>query len=72
MIISESPWNKLSEDEALRVKADGKFDFFWVRPETGVPGLMLRLLAKPDPLPRLPKLKNLTANFRSVSSGYAF
>lgn len=72
MIKSESPWNKLSEGEALRVNADGKYDFFWVRPEAGIPGLMLRLLEKPDPLPRLPKLKNLTANFRGVTTGYAF
>lgn len=72
MIKSESPWTKLSEGEALRVNADGKYDFFWVKPEAGIPGLMLRLLEKPDPLPRLPKLKNLTANFRSVGAGYAF
>lgn len=72
MIKSECPWNKLSDGEALRVNADGKYDFFWVRPEAGIPGLMLRLLEKPDPLPRLPKLKNLTANFRGVTTGYAF
>ena len=72
MIKSESPWNKLSEGEALRVNAGGKYDFFWVRPEAGIPSLMLRLLEKPDPLPRLPKLKNLSANFRGVTTGYAF
>lgn len=66
------PWNQLEVDDALRVNASGKFDFFWVKPDMGSPGLMLRLREKPVHLPRLPKLKNLTANFRSVSSGYAF
>lgn len=69
---TDNPWAQLKTDDARRVKAFSKYDFFWVKPEAGVPGLMLRLLEKPDPLPRLPKLKNLTANFRGVSARYAF
>jgi hypothetical protein len=69
---TDNPWAQLKTDDARRVKAFSKYDFFWVKPEAGVPGLMLRLSEKPDPLPSLPKLKNLTANFRGVSAGYAF
>ena len=72
IVKTDNPWAQLKTDDARRVKAFSKYDFFWVKPEAGVPGLMLRLLEKPDPLPRLPKLKNLTANFRGVSARYAF
>ncbi len=37
-----------------------------------MPGLMLRLASMPDPLPRLPKLKNLVASFRHTSGSAAF
>lgn len=66
------PWERLDPDEAKRVDVAGRFDFFWVVLEAGMPGLMLRLPGVPQPLPRLPKLKNLVASFRSVSGGSAF
>ena len=66
------PWERLDPDEAKRVDAAGRFDFFWVALEAGMPGLMLRLPSVPQPLPRLPKLKNLVASFRPVSGGSAF
>lgn len=72
MTIISSPWKNLDVDDALRVNAAGKFDYFWVKPDAGIPGLMLRLSEKPAQLPRLPKLKNLTASFRSVGAGFAF
>ena len=53
------PWERLDPDEAKRVDVAGRFDFFWVVLEAGMPGLMLRLPSLPQPLPRLPKLKNL-------------
>lgn len=69
---TENPWTQLKTDDARRVSASSKYDFFWVRPEAGIPGLMLRLSEKPEPLPRLPKLKNLATSFRGLSAGYAF
>ncbi len=66
------PWEKLEPDEAKRVDVGGRFDFFWVVLECGMPGLMLRLPFLPHPLPRLPKLKNLVTSFRPVSGGSAF
>ena len=66
------PWEKLDPDDAKRVDVEGRFDFFWVVLEAGMPGLMLRLPSLPDPRPRLPKLKNLVASFRSISGGSAF
>ncbi len=66
------PWEKLGPDDAKRVDVEGRYDFFWVVLETGIPGLMLRLPSLPQPIPRLPKLKNLVASFRPVSGGSAF
>lgn len=66
------PWERLRPDEAKRVDVAGRFDFFWVVLERGMPGLMLRLPSLPQPQPRLPKLKNLVASFRPVSGGSAF
>lgn len=66
------PWEKLQPDDAKRVDVEGRFDFFWVVLEVGMPGLMLRLSNPPQPLPRLPKLKNLVGSFRPVSGGSAF
>ncbi len=69
---TRDPWERLAPDEAKRVDIAGRFDFFWVVLEAGMPGLMLRLPGLPQPLPRLPKLKNLVASFRPVASGTAF
>lgn len=66
------PWQQLEPDEAKRVSSAGRFDFFWVVLEAGMPGLMLRLPSPPQPLPRLPKLKNLVASFRPLAGGTAF
>ena len=35
-------------------------------------GLMLRLPDLPNPLPRLPKLKNILTSFRTAGDGKAF
>lgn len=68
---TSDPWFKLTTDEARRVNAGGQFDFFWVALERGMPGLMLRLPQLPDPLPQLPKLKNLSVSFRTAGSAPA-
>lgn len=65
---ASDPWFKLTEGEARRVNAGGQFDFFWIVLELGMPGLMLKLSQWPDPLPQLPKLKNLSVAFRTAGS----
>ncbi|WP_412050347.1 PD-(D/E)XK motif protein [Hoeflea sp. Naph1] len=66
------PWQRLEVGDARRVDSAGRFDFFWVLLDAGTLGLMLKLPAMPDPVPKLPKLKNLTATFRQLGSGSAF
>lgn len=66
------PWEKLEPDEAKRVDSEGRFDFFWVALEAGMPGLMLRLPKLPQPVPSFPKLRNLVASLRPVPGGAAF
>tara|TARA_R110002049_G_scaffold281350_1_gene460911 strand:- start:8292 stop:9260 length:969 start_codon:yes stop_codon:yes gene_type:complete len=65
------PWNQLKADDARRVNAESRYDFFWVVLEAGMPGLMLKLPAIPESPPRFPKLKNLEVSFRSISGGSA-
>jgi hypothetical protein len=72
MLKTNSPWEKLNPDDAKRVSIKGHFDFFWVVLEDSLPALMLKLPVLPDPMPKLPKLKNIDASFRSVSGGSAF
>ena len=66
------PWKRLDPDDARRVDSDGRFDFFWIVLEAGMPGLMLMLPAIPQPVPRLPKLRNLVTAFRHAAGGRAF
>ncbi len=68
----DGPWKELGSDDAKRVDFKGRFDFFWVVLDSEVPGLMLKLPALPQPVPRLPKLKSLLASFRTVSGKSAF
>ena len=66
------PWKQLAPGDARRVSSKGKFDFFWVALEGGMPGLMLRLPSLPEPAPKLPRLKNLVLSLRTVEGGGAF
>jgi len=66
------PWIKLKSDEARRVDSRGRHDFFWVVLDAGMPGLMFRLACTPEPLPKLPKFKNLEIGLRSAGEGMAF
>ena len=67
-----NPWERLGPDDARRVNSDGHFDFFWIALENRMPGLMFRLPAIPQPVPRLPKLRNLVISFRPAADGWAF
>ncbi len=66
------PWERLGPDDARRVDSSGSFDFFWIVLERGLPGLMLKLPAIPEPAPRLPKLRNLVTAFMPASGGFAY
>jgi hypothetical protein len=66
------PWKNLGPNDARRVNSSGRFDFFWVVLEANAPGLMLKLRDLPDPLPSIPKLRNLVASFRKMETGGAF
>lgn len=70
--MDSSPWKNLDPSNARRVNNKGRFDFFWIVIENGMPGLMLRLPTEPVNKPKLPQLKNLIANFRIVSGRWAF
>ena len=67
-----NPWKNLSTGDAKRVDPNGKHDFFWVKIDNRMPGLMLRLNSMPQQVPHLPKLKYLVASFREVPNGSAF
>lgn len=65
-------WKKLASNEALRVDCSGKYDFFWVRIEQNMPGLMLKLEFQPASSVRLPKFQNLIVRFQRTVDGWAF
>jgi hypothetical protein len=71
-LMPSNPWVNLNQGDARRIDSAGRFDFFWISLESGMPGLMLKLPRLPQPYPRLPKLKNLTISFRPSAKGAAF
>ena len=71
-MVKSDPWKKIEVGDSKRVSKAGKFDFFWVRLDNDVQGLMLKLPHLPNPSPRLPKLKNLVVQFYASGSGKAF
>ena len=66
------PWERLRPGDARRVESDGRYDFFWIALESGMPGLMFRLPTMPKATPKLPKLRNLFTAFRPAPGGWAF
>ena len=66
------PWSNLAAGEAKRVHELGRHHFFWVRAEEGEPALALKLTSRPDPLPVVPKLRNLNVSFRLMGESPAF
>lgn len=70
-MMSESPWAGLESGntDTRRVDAAAKWDWFWaVMPPKDV-ALALKLSKLPDPLPDLPKLRNLEIKFQTLPSG---
>lgn len=62
------PWSKIAVGAAQRVKADGKFDFFWAKFDGNNPGLMLRLPEGIKEIHPVPKLKNIDVKYSSSFS----
>lgn len=71
-MMPRDPWDKLGPDDARRVDGGGRYDFFWVVLEAGMPALMLKLPSFPQPAPQLPRLKNLDASFRTAGEHSVF
>lgn len=71
MIPNDTPWSGLEAGkvDTRRVSAGARWDWFWaVMPRADV-ALVLRLKALPEPVPELPKLKNLEIRFQTLPGG---
>ena len=71
MIPNEAPWSGLEagKTDTRRVDAKGKWNFFWaVMPKTDV-ALVLQLSRLPEPVPVLPKLRNIEMQFQTLPGG---
>ncbi len=69
--MENDPWKGLQIGDAKRVESKGRHDFFWVRLEKDLPGLMLEFSDVVDPRPKLPTLASLEIDFRSLEKGVA-
>ena len=61
-------WDGLRLGEGRRVKADGKFDFFWVVLEQNTVALILRLPEEFEHSTNMPQLKSLEVCFRHLDN----
>lgn len=71
MIPNDSPWSGLEAGkiDTRRVDASARWNWFWaVMPRTDV-ALVLKLSGLPNPLPDLPKLRNLEIHFQTLLGG---
>jgi len=71
VIPNETPWSGLEagKTDTRRVDAKGKWNFFWaVMPKTDV-ALVLQLSRLPEPVPLLPKLRNIEMQFQTLPGG---
>lgn len=68
---SENPWSGLEagKTDTRRIDASARWNWFWaVMPRTEM-ALVLQLSKLPDPLPELPKLRNLEIRFQTLPGG---
>lgn len=71
MIPNNSPWSGLEagQTDTRRVDASARWNWFWaVMPRIDV-ALILQLSSLPNPLPDLPKLRNLEIRFQTLPGG---
>ncbi len=74
MIPNNNPWSGLEagQTDTRRVDASARWNWFWaVMPRTDVT-LILQLSSLPNPLPDLPKLRNLEIRFQTLPGGPIF
>ena len=74
MIPSDTPWSGLEvgKTDTRRVSASARWNWFWaVMPRLDA-ALVLRMNELPDPVPTLPKLKNLEIRFQTLMEGPIF
>lgn len=71
MIPNDTPWSGLEAGkiDTRRVSASARWNWFWaVMPRTDV-ALVLQLTDLPNPVPDLPKLRNLELRFQTLPGG---
>lgn len=71
MIPNDNPWSGLEagKTDTRRVDASARWNWFWaVMPRTDI-ALLLQLSELPNPLPDLPKLRNLEIRFQTLPGG---
>ena len=71
MIPNDTPWTGLEAGkiDTRRVDSKGRWSFFWaVMPRADV-ALVLQLAGLPEPVPDLPKLRNLEIRFQTLAGG---
>lgn len=74
MIPNNNPWSGLEagQTDTRRVDASARWNWFWaVMPRTDV-ALILQLSSLPNPMPDLPKLRNLEIRFQTLPGGPIF
>lgn len=74
MIPDDTPWSGLEagKTDTRRVDAKARWSWFWaVMPRADV-ALVLRLAELPQPVPDLPRLKNLKVRFQTLPGGPIF
>lgn len=71
LMMSNSPWDRLSIGDARRVNGSGRFDFFWIMLEDFVPALALKLGTADLPDHQVPKLRSLDLRYRLLNGAQA-
>ena len=71
MLPSDTPWGGLEPGriDMRRIDAKGRWNFFWAVMPRADAALVLMLTGLPDPIPPLPKLRNLEVRFQTLPGG---
>lgn len=74
MALGDSPWSGLEAGkvDTRRVDASARWNFFWAVMPRADAALVLQLRELPEPVPALPKLKNLEIRFQTLPGGPIF
>lgn len=71
MVLNDTPWSDLEPGkvDTRRVNAKGRWNLFWAVMPREDAALVLQLSKLPEPLPDLPKLRNLEIRFQTLPGG---